>query len=491
MAERLVPRLRATGSARAARAAVAAILIAAAGATFVAVYRGTGARIRDQIESDLTARASALAAAARGHWGGTRGRRPCSAGRDGRSPLSPLHVLVPPARREGPRRRDRDQRPRAARPRRRAGGESESRADRRSEASESSSILSAPAGALDRHARGRRRGRSWSQGRSIPATQSAEVIVGQPLAPVDRAQDGIAKTFLIAGSLTLAAALLRRAVRGGATAAARFGAWRRRPAPSTPGIYPPDARGRRRRGRAARRVVQPHARPAGGRVRPTACVRLRRVARAAHSADRDPRPDRGPGPLADPTARRSPRPRRGSSRRSGGWTASSTTYSARPDRRGPRPARSDCDRLQPRSSPKPLRASRGPRGARWRSGIVPAGSLRCDADRLAQVLRNLVRNAIEHTDRRAGSRRARARWRARCASVVDDDGPGIPPGERERVFDRFHRTDESRARAQGGSGLGLAIARAIVEAHGGRIWADASPEGGARLAFELPDFRPD
>ncbi|MFZ0971400.1 MAG: ATP-binding protein, partial [Solirubrobacteraceae bacterium] len=58
----------------------------------------------------------------------------------------------------------------------------------------------------------------------------------------------------------------------------------------------------------------------------------------------------------------------------------------------------------------------------------------------------------------------------------------------ERIFDRFHRTDGSRSRALGGSGLGLAIARAIVLAHGGRIWADQSPEGGARIAFELPLF---
>ena len=63
-----------------------------------------------------------------------------------------------------------------------------------------------------------------------------------------------------------------------------------------------------------------------------------------------------------------------------------------------------------------------------------------------------------------------------------------PRDERERVFDRFHRTDPSRSRREGGSGLGLAIARAIVEAHGGRIWADTSPEGGARVAFELPGF---
>jgi two-component system, OmpR family, sensor kinase len=73
---------------------------------------------------------------------------------------------------------------------------------------------------------------------------------------------------------------------------------------------------------------------------------------------------------------------------------------------------------------------------------------------------------------------------------VDDDGPGISPAERERVFDRFHRSDEGRSRAAGGSGLGLAIARAIVDAHGGSIWASDSPLGGARVSFELPGLRP-
>jgi signal transduction histidine kinase len=72
--------------------------------------------------------------------------------------------------------------------------------------------------------------------------------------------------------------------------------------------------------------------------------------------------------------------------------------------------------------------------------------------------------------------------------VVEDDGPGIPERERERVFDRFHRTDAGRDRASGGTGLGLAIVRAIAEAHGGAVYAGQSPEGGARIALELPRF---
>ena len=82
----------------------------------------------------------------------------------------------------------------------------------------------------------------------------------------------------------------------------------------------------------------------------------------------------------------------------------------------------------------------------------------------------------------------------RVRFVVEDDGPGIPAAERERVFDRFHRTDEARDRASGGTGLGLAIVDAIAKAHGGTVKASASAAGGARMELELPRFtaaRPD
>jgi signal transduction histidine kinase len=71
--------------------------------------------------------------------------------------------------------------------------------------------------------------------------------------------------------------------------------------------------------------------------------------------------------------------------------------------------------------------------------------------------------------------------------VVADDGPGIPPADRERVFQRFTRLDEARGRSRGGAGLGLSIARQVVRAHGGAIWvADARGDGGARLVVHLP-----
>ncbi|MGZ6564087.1 MAG: sensor histidine kinase [Solirubrobacteraceae bacterium] len=73
---------------------------------------------------------------------------------------------------------------------------------------------------------------------------------------------------------------------------------------------------------------------------------------------------------------------------------------------------------------------------------------------------------------------------------VSDSGPGIPPDQLEQVFERFHRLDHGRSRDRGGSGLGLAIARAIVEAHGGRIHAESPPGQGAAFVVELPGYQP-
>jgi signal transduction histidine kinase len=129
---------------------------------------------------------------------------------------------------------------------------------------------------------------------------------------------------------------------------------------------------------------------------------------------------------------------------------------------------------------------------RYELGPIARGTLRADPDRLAQALRNLLGNAIEHTAEDSGLVRmgVERAGPGRVRFVVEDDGPGIPPGDRERVFDRFHRTDPARDRASGGAGLGLAIVSAIVVAHGGRVSASQSPEGGARMEIELPGFTP-
>ena len=123
-------------------------------------------------------------------------------------------------------------------------------------------------------------------------------------------------------------------------------------------------------------------------------------------------------------------------------------------------------------------------------GPVPAGTLRADPDRLAQALRNLLTNAIAHTEPGRGLVRLSAQQApaGRLRFLVEDDGPGIAAAERERVFDRFNRTDSARDRASGGTGLGLAIVRAIAQAHGGGVGAGESAAGGARIELEIAGF---
>jgi signal transduction histidine kinase len=121
--------------------------------------------------------------------------------------------------------------------------------------------------------------------------------------------------------------------------------------------------------------------------------------------------------------------------------------------------------------------------------LVPIdGTLHADPDRLTQVLRNLIRNAVTHTkpgDRVLVTATARGEL---LEIIVSDSGPGIPAEKLEDVFERFHRLDRGRSRASGGSGLGLAIARAITEAHGGRLYAESPPGSGAVFHLELPGY---
>jgi signal transduction histidine kinase len=100
--------------------------------------------------------------------------------------------------------------------------------------------------------------------------------------------------------------------------------------------------------------------------------------------------------------------------------------------------------------------------------IPPDLIVRADARRMVQVLRNLIVNARMHAVSTIAISAAR---RENTIEIrVSDDGPGVSPEHAERIFDRFHRVDESRSRTTGGAGLGLAIARQLVELHDGRIW---------------------
>ena len=117
---------------------------------------------------------------------------------------------------------------------------------------------------------------------------------------------------------------------------------------------------------------------------------------------------------------------------------------------------------------------------------APELSVSADADRLEQVLGNLVDNAIKYgrakgTVTVGGS----AKDGGQVEVFVQDDGPGMPPEALERVFERFYRVDKARSRDQGGTGLGLAIVKHIIQSHGGRVWATSEVGRGTTFYFAL------
>ena len=114
------------------------------------------------------------------------------------------------------------------------------------------------------------------------------------------------------------------------------------------------------------------------------------------------------------------------------------------------------------------------------------GAVRCAPDKVERVLGNLLANALRHTPSDGAVVVAVRALDDRVQVSVEDTGEGMGAQALTRAFDRFWRADPARATSTGGAGLGLAIARGLVEAQGGRIWAEDRPEGGARVLFTLP-----
>jgi two-component system OmpR family sensor kinase len=112
-----------------------------------------------------------------------------------------------------------------------------------------------------------------------------------------------------------------------------------------------------------------------------------------------------------------------------------------------------------------------------------------DSDQLRQVLNNLISNADRFNPTGQPIELKLDAGADKLLIRVVDHGEGIPDAVKERVFERFFRSDSSRARDTGGSGLGLAIAKAIVDSHSGRIWVEDTSGGGATFVVELPRTR--
>jgi signal transduction histidine kinase len=109
-----------------------------------------------------------------------------------------------------------------------------------------------------------------------------------------------------------------------------------------------------------------------------------------------------------------------------------------------------------------------------------------DPDMLSRVFSNLFNNALRYTPPGGSITIDAAQHGDQVVVAVSDTGEGIPQEALPRVFERFYRADSARRTSTGGSGLGLAIVQAIIEAHGGTIWAENVPNGGARFLFTLP-----
>ncbi len=143
-------------------------------------------------------------------------------------------------------------------------------------------------------------------------------------------------------------------------------------------------------------------------------------------------------------------------------------------------------------------------GVELETDVAPRLSpVHADADRISQVVSNLVSNALRYTP--AGGKITVRVWpevaaddQATVAVSVTDTGMGIAPEDLPHVFDRFYRADKSRSRSSGGSGIGLAIVKQLVEAHGGRVWVESPVFNGAgksgygtRFTFTLPVVQPE
>jgi two-component system phosphate regulon sensor histidine kinase PhoR len=129
-------------------------------------------------------------------------------------------------------------------------------------------------------------------------------------------------------------------------------------------------------------------------------------------------------------------------------------------------------------------------GIRLESGGSPVDVVMADPDAMTQVFGNLIENAMKYGKSGGRIRVSAHRLEHEVEFVVQDFGPGIAFEHLDRIFERFYRVDKARSRDSGGTGLGLAIVKHIVQAHGGRIWAESELGSGAGFHFTLPCVQP-
>ena len=131
-----------------------------------------------------------------------------------------------------------------------------------------------------------------------------------------------------------------------------------------------------------------------------------------------------------------------------------------------------------------LRASAG--DLRVDTSKVSSGRVRGDESHLDRLVRNLIENAGRHAHTKVAL--SLRETNGEVVLTVDDDGEGIAPDDRDRIFDRFLRLQDARDRDSGGTGLGLAIVREIANAHSATVSVRNAPKGGARLEVRFPSL---
>jgi two-component system phosphate regulon sensor histidine kinase PhoR len=115
---------------------------------------------------------------------------------------------------------------------------------------------------------------------------------------------------------------------------------------------------------------------------------------------------------------------------------------------------------------------------------------RGDRERIGQALLNLLHNAVKFSPPGSVVAIRVTPTESEVVVAVEDHGQGIPASALPRIFERFYKVDRARTRGVGGTGLGLSIARHVVEAHGGRIWAESVEGAGSTFSFALPVHGP-
>lgn len=322
---------------------------------------------------------------------------------------------------------------------------------------------------------------------SLPGGAVATVRVGQPLESVERALAGLSRTFLVVGLLTLIVATI-----AGWLLASRTAAPLRRMASVAEGVDGGDISARMPVDESRRDEV---SRLAGsfnqmlGRLEEAFSRQRAFVADASHDLRTPLTIIQGQlqvlARISDPDPEDVRR-----------VSAQVTAATARMERLVDdllllARADSKLEGARERVTLAPLLAAevegfQDASGRNFEVGEITDRSVEIDPGEMARAISNLLSNAVAHTVSGGRIRVSAADQGSRVVIAVEDDGPGVPPDMRDRIFDRFARLDSSRSSESGSSGLGLAIVKALAESHGGSVGCSDSPLGGARFTISLP-----